>query len=103
MELKDVEKERLLLKIDHEGGLEEYMDYGLSNALYMVFKNEFDAIYLLDEKISLKVRVRKTKKERQELINNLEFVILNYLNQRREQRKYTDDELDDVEYILDIY
>jgi hypothetical protein len=101
MELKDVEKERLLLKIDHEGGLEEYMDYGLSTALYNIYKKEFDEIYTLDEKISLKVRVRKCKKERQELINKVEYNILNYLNQRTEERKYTDDELDDVVYILD--
>ena len=48
MSLTDIEKERIQQKIDWEGGLREYIEYGIATKLYVLFKDEFDN---LNEKI----------------------------------------------------
>ncbi len=48
--LNEYEKIRLTLKIMWEGGLSNYIDYGVASCLYNSFKKEFDEIFLLEEK-----------------------------------------------------
>lgn len=84
----DLEKERLQLKIDWEGGLYEYCNYGIARRLYLKFKIYFDEAYL-NNKWSCKK------------IKRLEPLVMNYLDERLEQKEYTDEELNSVNYIFD--
>ena len=75
--------ERIKQKIEWEGGLDLYIDYGVSKKLYKKFKKEFDIIY-----------------EGKEFLRNFEEKLMNYLNERKELKEYTDDEMNSVNYIL---
>ena len=86
----DVEKERLKLKIKWEGGLLGYCDYGIAKRLYLKFENEFDKAY-----------IKKYDKWNKTKIKHLEPQVMNYLNDRKYQKTYTDSELNDVNYIFD--
>ncbi len=47
--LNEYEKIRLRLKIMWEGGLSNYILYGVASCLYSKFRKEFDEIFLLEE------------------------------------------------------
>ena len=43
--ITDEDKKRIARKMVWEGGLEEYMDYGVDDLLYNEFKEEFDSFF----------------------------------------------------------
>ena len=103
-DLKDIEKERILMKMKQVGGLSRYINSGLSNALFDIFKNELEPIYQLLDDIFHEPHSGRNERlcnEKDKLVKKLEPIILNYLNTRIEQRKYTEDELNAVEYVID--
>ena len=89
MNFTDLEKERLKLKIIWEGGLEQFIKYGVGTKLYSKYKKEFDDLEIYKGKQYYK------------LLNNLENLINIYLSEREAYRKYTDKELNSVNYIFD--
>jgi len=93
MDFTDLEKERLKLKITCEGGLEQYIKYGICTKLYSKYKKEFDNLELHRNSC------RKNKFFK--LLNNLEILINIYLTERKAYRLYTDEELNSVNYIFD--
>ena len=93
MDFTDLEKERLKLKITCEGGLEQYIKYGICTKLYSKYKKEFDYLELY--------RSCCRKNKFYKLLNNLENFINIYLSDRKIYRKYTDEELNSVNYIFD--
>jgi hypothetical protein len=89
----DVEKTRILLKLNWEGGLLGYMSYGIAPRLYLKFKDEFDYFYSKEDLIrSNHKKLTKQFKEFKEIINNY-LTVPNV--------KYTDDELNAVNYVFD--
>ena len=93
MEFTDLEKVRLQLKISSEGGLEQFIKYGIGTKLYFKYKNEFDNLELYENGYK--------KKQFNKLLNNLENLINIYLSDRETNRQYTDEELNSVNYIFD--
>ena len=89
MDFTDLEKERLKLKISSEGGLEQFIKYGVGAKLYSKYKKEFDNLEIYKGKHYYK------------LLNNLENLINIYLSERKTYRLYTDKELNSVNYIFD--
>ena len=93
MNFTDLEKERIQLKINWEGGLEQYIIYSIGTKLYSKYIKEFD---------NLEIYINSNKKKQfYKLLNNLENLINIYLNDRETYRQYTDDELNSVNYIFD--
>lgn len=93
MDYNNVEKARCLMKMEWEGGLLGFMNYGLPRRLYLKFKDELEDIYDSIEK-------KKTKKEKtlfQTKVNALECKITEYL---KTDEEFTDNELNDVNYIF---
>jgi len=87
----DYEKERLRLKIEWEGGLRSYIDYGISKYLYDEFKNEFDEIF----------EIKRYTKRKNRLVNLLERKIGDFLTiENKDGLKDVD--LNDYNYILDF-
>ena len=85
------------MKMEWEGGLEQFIDYGIPCRLYLLFQKEFDEIY---EQIERKEK-RNSKKNKMildMLIGNLKRKITDYLEVNEE---FTDNELNDVDYIFD--
>ena len=50
MNFTDLEKERLKLKIIWEGGLEQFIKYGVGTKLYSKYKKEFDDLEIYTTK-----------------------------------------------------
>ena len=92
MEFTDLEKERPQLKISWEGGLEQFIKYGIGTKLYSKYKKEFDDLEIY----------KNGYKEKQfyKLLNNLKNLINIYLSERKTYRLYTDKELNSVNYIF---
>jgi len=93
MEFTDLEKERLQLKINYEGGLEQFIKYGIGSKLYFRYKREFDNLEIYEN--------RYNKNKFYKSLNNLENIINNYLSERETYRQYTEEELNSVNYIFD--
>jgi len=93
MNFTDLEKERLKLKIIWEGGLEQFIKYGVGTKLYSKYKKEFDSLEIIKNGYKIKKYYK--------LLNNLESLINIYLSERETYRKYTDEELNSVNYIFD--
>ena len=93
MDFTDLEKERMQLKINWEGGLEQYIKYGIGTKLYSKYIKEFDNLEIYKN--------CNKKKQFYKLLNNLENLINIYLSERETYRQYTDDELNSVNYIFD--
>ena len=93
MESTDLEKERLQLKISSEGGLEQFIKYGIGSKLYSKYKKEFDNLEIYEN--------RYNKNKFYKSLNNLEKIINIYLSERETYRQYTDKELCSVNYIFD--
>jgi hypothetical protein len=89
MSLSDIEKERIKQKIEWEGGLGEYIEYGVSTKLYLFFKDDFDCLYK-----------KEGKRGYEKHLSILEKKIDNYLNQRTKYEVYSNDELNSVNYVL---
>ena len=85
----EVEWARLKAKMDWEGGLIGFMNYGIPKRLYNEYKNEFDEIYKFIDKM------KYTKKQNQ-LIVTLELQIESHFA----DVVYSDDELNQVNYIF---
>ena len=93
MDFTDLEKERMQLKISWEGGLEQYIKYGIGTQLYSKYIKEFDDLEIYKNGYM--------KKQFYKLLYNLENLINIYLSERDTYRQYTDDELNSVNYIFD--
>ena len=93
MEFTDLEKERLQFKISSEGGLEQYIKYGIGSKLYSKYKKEFDNLEVYENGYN--------KNKFYKLLNNLENLIIIYLSDRKTNRQYTDEKLNSVNYIFD--
>ena len=72
MDFTDLEKERLQLKITWEGGLEQYIKYGIGTKLYSKFKIEFDNLELCENGYN--------RKQFNKLLNNLFYLIYYMVN-----------------------
>ena len=93
MNFTDLEKERLKLKIIWEGGLEQFIKYGVGAKLYSKYKKEFDNLEIYKNGYKIKNYYK--------LLSNLENLINTYLSERETYRQYTDKELNSVNYIFD--
>ncbi len=89
-----VEKVRLKLKFNHEGGLYGMLNYGIPPKMYELFP-EIDELFNFYEKL------RYTKKQ-QLIFDKVECEINDYFENvpDYEESGFTDDELNDVNYIF---
>jgi hypothetical protein len=85
----EVEWARLKAKMDWEGGLIGFMNYGIPTRLYNEYKNEFDEIYKFIDK-------KKYTKKQNQLIVALELQIESHFT----DKVYSDDDLNAVNYVF---
>jgi hypothetical protein len=90
--LSNLEKARIKLKMEWEGGLKGYMSYGVSKELYDNFKDEFDKVYAFYER-------DKYTKEQKTSLKTLESKLEEFFKDI-DPKIYSDDELNSVNYIL---
>ena len=95
MELTDLEKARLKLKIEWEGGLENFLHWGIPTRLKDIYKTEVDAVIQIIDK---KVWTKKQKAVLYDLSNKIDLLLKDV-----DAEKYTDDELNSVDYVLDCF
>lgn len=86
----EVEWARIQLKMEHEGGLRGFMDYGLPHRLYLMYEPELTKVYKFFD------NDKWTKKQIQ-LFNTLESKIESNFT----DKEYNDDELNACNYIFD--
>ncbi len=91
-EYNDVEKTKILYKMRWEGGLLSFMSYGIPNRLYHKYYDQFVYFYKNEDLI------RDSNKSITKEFKEFEKTILNYLTVPNV--KYTDDELNAVNYVF---
>ncbi len=103
IDYSDVEKTRVLKKLNYEGGLLGYMGYGLAPRLYHKFKDDFKYFYAKEDLLrELRDNNRKfTRNEKliKQQFKEFETIVIAYLSVS--DANYNDDELNAVNYVFD--
>ena len=103
--LNKYEKIRLRLKIMWEGGLMEYIDYGVASCLYNRFKEDFDEIYKYDKLKQTKKNMKELKLKIEKLTLKIETLLdgnIKTMNMSSiKQEQYNNIDLNEYNYILD--